>query len=73
MGGAASYMVGITPSTRSFSLANWRTSSIVSSSCPTPRWLSASHCSGTMTASAAVRPLMVSTPSDGGQSISTAS
>ena len=52
---------------------NSRTSAIVSSSCATPRWLSASHCNGTSTSSAAVSPLTVSTPSDGGQSMSTVS
>ena len=65
----SSYMVAITPRTVSSLLAKARTSSMVSSSWPTPRWDSASHCSGISTERAAVRPLMVSTPSDGGQSI----
>ena len=49
------------------------TSLIVRRNCPTPRCASVSHCSGTITSSAAVSPLRVSTPSDGGQSMITTS
>ena len=42
----ASNIVAITPRTCRRGLVNSRTSAIVSSSCATPRWLSASHCSG---------------------------
>ena len=49
------------------------TSATVSSSWPTPRWQSISHCSGMITSSAAVSALSVSTPSDGEQSSSTTS
>ncbi len=40
---------------------------------PTPRCAKVSHCSGTITSSAAVSPLSVSTPSEGGQSMITTS
>ena len=49
------------------------TSTMVSSSCPTPRWESVSHCRGISTSSAAVSALIVSTPSDGAQSSRTSS
>ena len=49
------------------------TSVIVRRNWPTPRCASVSHCSGTITSSAAVSPLRVSTPSDGGQSMITTS
>ena len=41
---------------------------MVSSSCPTPRWLNVSHCNGISTRWAAVRASVVKMPSVGGQS-----
>ena len=61
------------PTPRASRLVNRRTSWTVSSSCPTPRCESVSHCSGISTPSAAVSAATVSTPSDGGQSSSTQS
>ena len=49
------------------------TSLTVRRNCPTPRCANVSHCSGTITSSAAVSPFSVSTPSDGGQSMMTTS
>ena len=46
-----SYSVGSTPHTSSLRLVNRRTSCTVSSSCPTPRCDSVSHCSGISTPS----------------------
>ena len=71
--GCGLYMVAITPSTSKPALVKDRTSLIVSNSCPTPRWLNVSHCSGMTTWRAAVSPLMVRIPREGGQSISTTS
>ena len=68
-----SYRVGNAPSSLRSGLVICWTSSTVRRNCPTPRCASVSHCSGTMTSSAAVRPLSVSTPSDGGQSMITTS
>ena len=68
-----SYSVGSTPQTSRLRLVKRRTSWTVSSSWPTPRCDSVSHCSGISTPSAAVSAATVSTPSDGGQSSSTQS
>ena len=70
---ALSYIVATTPATLSRGLVKLRTSATVSSSWPTPRLDSVSHCRGISTSSAAVNPSMVRIPSDGGQSMSTTS
>ncbi len=64
-----SYIVGSTPMISSDELMNWRTSWIVSSSWPTPRWDSVSACSGISTCCAADSAPTVRMPSVGGQSI----
>ena len=56
-----------------FGLSRSRTLSIVSISSATPRRLKNSHASGMSTASAQASALIVSSPSDGWQSISTTS
>ncbi|SHX13438.1 Uncharacterised protein [Mycobacteroides abscessus subsp. abscessus] len=68
-----SYSVGSAPNSVSRGLVICWTSVTVRRNWPTPRCASVSHCSGTITESAAVKPFSVSTPSEGGQSMITTS
>src|SRR5262249_49928123 len=64
----SSYIVSTMPSISSEGLSASRTRSMVFRSCEMPSSAKYSHCIGTSTESAAVSPLMVSRPRDGGES-----